>query len=288
VKKFDIRVFFKDYIYVTIGSLILAITMNTVLLPNHLVAGGASGISVVLNHAFGWDAALTLYAINIPLLLLCFLLLGKTTGIKTIYGSLIFPFFVGLSAGLPTVTHNVTLAAVFGGVFAGIGIGLEFRGSASTGGTAIIAQVVNKYFHVPLGASVWVVDGLVILSAFIAFDIDVVLFSLICLFVIGRVIDLVQAGPVRSRNVFIISKEYLVMKDLLTKSLDKGVTMMPIESGYHGKEGMMLMTVVHEKDFSQVKEALQEIDEEAFIISMPANEVLGRGFDLKRVMESID
>ena len=288
MKKFDIRVFFKDYIYVTIGSLILAVTMNTVLLPNHLVAGGASGISVVLNHAFGWDAALTLYAINIPLLVLCFLLLGKTTGIKTIYGSLIFPFFVGVSAGLPTVTHNVTLAAVFGGVFAGIGIGLEFRGSASTGGTAIIAQVVNKYFHVPLGASVWVVDGLVILSAFIAFDIDVVLFSLICLFVIGRVIDLVQAGPVRSRNVFIISKDYLVMKDQLTNALDKGVTMMPIESGYHGKEGMMLMTVVHEKDFSHVKEALQEIDSEAFIISMPANEVLGRGFDLKRVMESIE
>ena len=118
----------KDTAYVTVGAFILAISINAVLLPNKLVAGGANGISIVINYVFGISPAIVLYAINIPLLVLCFLLLGKEVGVKTIYGSLIYPFFVGITSGMPVLTHNIFLAALFGGIITGAGLGLVFRG----------------------------------------------------------------------------------------------------------------------------------------------------------------
>ena len=266
----------KDTAYVTVGAFILAISINAVLLPNKLVAGGANGISIVINYVFGISPAIVLYAINIPLLVLCFLLLGKEVGVKTIYGSLIYPFFVGITSGMPVLTHNIFLAALFGGIITGAGLGLVFRGNASTGGTAIISQIVNKYFKV----------SLVILSAMYAFNADIVLFSLICLFTIGRVVDMIQVGLVRSKNVMIISPKYVAIQERLLRELDKGVTLVPIEGGYRSAKGMLLMTVIREKDFPRLKEAILEIDEEAFLISMSASEVYGKGFSLKKVADS--
>lgn len=275
----------QDTLYVTIGSLILAISINSILLPNKIVAGGANGISVVINYLFGLNPAIVLYAINLPLLVLCFLLLGKEVGIKTIYGSLIYPFFVGITTNLPVLTHNIFLATIFGGILTGIGLGLEFRGNASTGGTAIISQIVNKYFKISLGVSILFVDGLVILSALYVFDTNTVLFSLICLYIIGRVVDMVQVGFVRSKNVMIISPKYAEIKEKILVDMDKGLTMIPIEGGYQKNPSMLMMTVISEKDFAKIKENVMAIDEEAFIVSMNASEVLGRGFSLKKIAE---
>lgn len=276
---------FIDALYVTLGSFVLAISINCILLPNKLVAGGASGISVVVNYLFGINPAIVLYAINLPLLVLCFFLLGKAVGIKTIYGGLVYPFFVGITTNFPTLTHNLFLATIFGGILTGIGLGLEFRGNASTGGTAIISQIVNKYFNISLGVSILFVDGVVILSALYVFNTDTVLFSLICLYLIGRVVDLVQVGFARSKNVMIISSKYVEIKEKILVELDKGLTMIPIEGGYHKEQSMLLMSVISEKDFSTLKESILEIDNHAFIVSMNASEVFGRGFSLKKLAE---
>jgi uncharacterized membrane-anchored protein YitT (DUF2179 family) len=275
----------QDTLYVTVGSFVLAVSINSILLPNKIVAGGANGISVVINYLFGWNPALILYAINLPLLLLCFALLGKEVGIKTIYGSLVYPFFVGITTNFPVLTHNIFLATLFGGILTGLGLGLEFRGNASTGGTAIISQIVNKYFKISLGISILFVDGLVILSALYVFNTDTVLFSLICLYIIGRVVDLVQVGFVRSKNVLIISPKYEQIREKILIDFDKGLTLIPIEGAYRKNQSMLMMTVISEKDFGRIKESILAIDEEAFIVSMNASEVFGRGFSLKKIAE---
>ena len=275
----------KETLYVTLGAFILAISVNLIFLPNQIVAGGASGLSIVLNELFGWNVALTLYAINIPLLILCFLLLGKDVGLKTIYGSLINPFFIAITGSLPPLTNNIFLATLYGGVLTGIGLGLVFRGNASTGGSAIISQIVNKYFKISLGVSVFVVDGFVIATALFVFTKDTVLFSLISLFIIGRVIDRVQVGVLRSKNLFIISDKYEAIHQIFIKELDKGVTLLPIEGGYTQKQGKIIMTVIPEKEFMAIKEAILAIDETAFFVSLDASEVNGRGFSVKRMME---
>ena len=275
----------KETLYVTLGAFILAISVNLIFLPNQIVAGGASGLSIVLNELFGWNVALTLYAINIPLLILCFLLLGKDVGFKTIYGSLINPFFIAITGSLPPLTNNIFLATLYGGVLTGIGLGLVFRGNASTGGSAIISQIVNKYFKISLGVSVFVVDGFVIATALLVFTKDTVLFSLISLFIIGRVIDRVQVGVLRSKNLFIISDKYEAIHQIFIKELDKGVTLLPIEGGYTQKQGKIIMTVIPEKEFMAIKEAILAIDETAFFVALDASEVNGRGFSVKRMME---
>ena len=275
----------KETLYVTLGAFILAISVNLIFLPNQIVAGGASGLSIVLNELFGWNVALTLYAINIPLLILCFLLLGKDVGFKTIYGSLINPFFIAITGSLPPLTNNIFLATLYGGVLTGIGLGLVFRGNASTGGSAIISQIVNKYFKISLVVSVFVVDGFVIATALLVFTKDTVLFSLISLFIIGRVIDRVQVGVLRSKNLFIISDKYEAIHQMFIKELDKGVTLLPIEGGYTQKQGKIIMTVIPEKEFMAIKEAILAIDETAFFVALDASEVNGRGFSVKRMME---
>jgi len=285
MNKFITKQRLQDTGYVIVGALLLAISINCFLLPNKIVAGGANGISVVLNHLFGWNLAVVLYAINIPLLILCFLLLGKETGVKTVFGSLIYPFFVGITAHIPVLTHNILLATLFGGVITGIGLGCVFRGNASTGGTAIISQIVHKYFHVSLGVAILFVDGLVILSALFAFDTDIVMFSIISLFLIGRVVDMVQVGLNRSKNVLIISQQYELIHRELTTTLDKGVTLIPIEGGYSQAPGKLLMTIISEKDFPAVKEAILAIDETAFCVVLNASEVHGRGFSLKKIAD---
>ena len=285
MKKQELVQRLKETLYVTLGAFILAISVNLIFLPNQIVAGGASGLSIVLNELFGWNVALTLYAINIPLLILCFLLLGKDVGLKTIYGSLINPFFIAITGSLPPLTNNIFLATLYGGVLTGIGLGLVFRGNASTGGSAIISQIVNKYFKISLGVSVFVVDGFVIATALFVFTKDTVLFSLISLFIIGRVIDRVQVGVLRSKNLFIISDKYEAIHQIFIKELDKGVTLLPIEGGYTQKQGNIIMTVIPEKEFMAIKEAILAIDETAFFVALDASEVNGRGFSVKRMME---
>ncbi|MFC4709252.1 YitT family protein [Enterococcus eurekensis] len=275
----------QDTIYVTIGAFILALAVNIVYLPNQIVAGGASGLSIVLNDLFGWDVAMTLYAINVPLLALCFLLLGKEVGLKTIYGSLVNPFFIWMTASVPPLTNNIFLAALYGGILTGVGLGLVFRGNASTGGSAIVTQIVHKFTNMSLGVAVFVVDGIIIATALFAFPKDSVLFSVISLFIIGRVVDRIQVGMSRSKNLFIISKKYEDIHQLFIKELDKGVTLVPIEGGYTNEPGKLIMAVIPESDFVQVKEAILAIDEAAFFVSLEASEVNGRGFSLKRIME---
>lgn len=275
----------QDTMYVTLGAFVLALAVNIVYLPNQIVAGGASGLSIILNALFGWDVAMTLYAINVPLLVLCFLLLGKEVGLKTIYGSLVNPFFIWLTASVPPLTNNIFLAALYGGILTGLGLGLVFRGNASTGGSAIVTQIVSKYFNMSLGVAVFIVDGIIIAGALFAFPKDTVLFSVISLFIIGRVVDRIQVGMSRSKNLFIISKKYEAIHTLFIKELDKGVTLIPIEGGFSKDAGNLLMTVIPERDFVQVKEAILAIDEAAFFVSLDASEVNGRGFSLKRIME---
>lgn len=279
---------FREIFLVTIGAFILALSINSILLPNLLVAGGANGLAVVLHALFNWNIAIVLYMINIPLLVLCFIFLGKQTGLKTIYGSMSYPFFVWLTSGVAPLTDNLFLATIYGGVVTGVGLGFVFRAEASTGGTAIVSQIVHKYAKIPIGAAMSIVDGLVILTALIVFDIEIVLYSLICLFSIGRVVDAVQTGLGRYKNMLIISEKAPLLQQVLLEQLDKGVTRIPIEGGFDKTPKTLLMTTIKERDYSMIREHLLAIDSEAFIVSMNASEVHGKGFSIKRIMEQID
>jgi len=271
-----------DYVYIIFGSFLTAVSFQVFLLPNNIVSGGVSGLSIAANAMFGWDPALFQYALNIPLLVLCFVALGKEAGYKTILGSLLLPFFLSFIGHWDPVTSEPLLAALFGGGSTGLGIGIVYRAKSSTGGTSIIVQVLYQYLHLPLGFSTILVDGLVILIALLVFDVETVMFSLIALYIVSRTIDLVQLGFNRNKNVFIISDNPGDIRDEILHTMERGVTNLGIRGGYGNTDKDMLMAVIQEREFTLLKEAVLKADADAFVVAMPASEVLGRGFSMHK------
>ncbi|WP_368644924.1 YitT family protein [Alkalibacterium putridalgicola] len=271
-----------DYVYIIFGSFLAAVSFQVFLLPNNIVSGGVSGLSIAANATFGWDPAMFQYALNIPLLILCFLLLGKEAGYKTILGSLLIPFFLMFIGDWDPVTREPLLAALFGGGITGLGLGIVFRAKSSTGGTSIIVQILYQYLHLQLGLSTIMVDGVVILIALLVFDVETVMFSLIALYIVSRTIDMVQLGFNRNKNVFIISDNPEDIRQEILHTMERGVTNLGIRGGYGNTDKDMLMAVIQEREFTLLKEAVIKADPDAFVVAMPASEVLGRGFSMHK------
>lgn len=271
-----------DYVYIILGSCILAIAFQIFLLPNDIVAGGVSGLSIVTFEVFGWQPAYFQYAINIPLLLSCFLLLGKEAGYKTILGSLLLPFFLQVFAHLEPITTDPLLATLFGGGFTGLGLGLVFRAKSSTGGTSVLIQIFYELLRIPLGLGTFIVDGAVIFTALVVFNVETVMYSMISLFIMSRVIDFVQMGFRRNKNIMIVSDHSEEIRKEIFRTLDRGVTILNSRGGYKGVDTDMLMTVIQEREFPALKEIISEVDSDAFVVAMSASEVLGRGFSLHK------
>ncbi|MGT2812686.1 YitT family protein [Streptococcus minor] len=272
----------KDLGLVSLGSFISAVGFNTMFLENRIASGGVGGLAISLNALFGWEPGTFVLLANIPLMVLCFFLLGKEIFLKTVYGSWIFPIFISLTSSLPTFTNTPLLAALFGGIILGFGLGLVFLGNSSTGGTGIVVQILNKYTPLPLGLLIILVDGIIVGIGFIAFDADTVLYSIIALLSITYVVNMMMTGADSSRNLMVISQQHELIKEYITKVADRGVTELPILGGYTGKEKRMLMTAVSRPEYQSLENEILKIDETAFIVVMPASQVRGRGFSLHK------
>ncbi len=270
-----------EYLYILVGSAFVALAFNVFLLPNRVASGGVSGISTITDAVFGWEPAYVQWAFNIPLFIAGVILLGKQFGIKTLVGTIFLPFVVFLTNDLEPWTTDPFLASLFGGIGVGLGLGIVFRGKASTGGTDLAAQIINKYTGLSLGTCVAIIDGLIVLLAAIVFDIELGLYALISLYVTSKTIDLVQVGMGRSKMAMIITTmQEDVQKGILEK-IDRGVTKLSAFGGYTDHERPVLMCVVDQTEFTKLKQLVKGIDPDAFVVVMDAAEVLGEGF--KRV-----
>ncbi|MEK5206290.1 Uncharacterized membrane-anchored protein YitT, contains DUF161 and DUF2179 domains [Psychrobacillus psychrotolerans] len=268
----------KDYVYVIIGAAIIAIAFNVFLLPNQVASGGVSGISTILKGVFGWAPGLVQYAFNIPLFIAGLIFLGAKFGIKSFVGTLVLPAVVLLTAAWEPWTMNPLLGALFGGISVGLGLGIVFRGGASTGGTDLAAQIITKYTGFSLGTSVLLIDGLIVLSAAFVFDIERALYALIALFVTTKTIDLVQLGFSQSKMIYIITNKQDEIRDAIYTEIDRGVTKLPAYGGYTNVERPILMVVAYQTEFTKLKHIIKTIDPAAFVIVSDAYEVLGEGF----------
>lgn len=267
-----------SYIYVLVGAGIVAVSFNVLLLPNEIASGGVSGISTILHGLFGWEPAYVQWSLNIPLFIAGVIFLGYQYGIKTLIGTLFVPFVVFLTKDLEPWTLNPMLAALFGGIGIGFGIGIVFRGNASTGGTDLAAQIISKYTGISLGKSVALIDGLIVISASIVFDIEKGLFALIGLYLTSKTIDLVQIGWSRSKMVLIITNEEEKVKRAILEQIDRGLTKLKAYGGYTDQERNTIMVVVDQSEFTGLKQVVRNIDPNAFVIVVDASEVLGQGF----------
>ena len=268
-----------EYVYAFVGSGIVAIGFNQFLLPNQIAAGGVSGISTILDSVLGWEPAFVQWAFNIPLFVLGVILLGgRQYGVKTLIGTLFLPFVVYLTRNPDPWTQEPLLGALFGGVCVGLGLGIVFRGRGSTGGTDLVAQIINKYTGFSLGACVALIDGLIVLAATVAFDIEAGLYALIGLYVTSKTIDLVQVGFGSSKMALVITSRQEEVREAILTKIDRGMTKLSAYGGYTDEERPVLMCVVEQQEFTKLKQTVRSIDPDAFIIVTDASEVLGEGF----------
>ncbi|MBG9757358.1 YitT family protein [Lysinibacillus sphaericus] len=276
--KHDVRENIVDYVYVIVGAAVIAIGFNVFLLPNQVASGGVSGISTILHGLFGWNPGIVQYAFNIPLFIAGVLLLGKKFGIKSFIGTITLPFIVLLTNSWEPWTDNPLLGALFGGIVVGLGIGLVFKGNASTGGTDLLAQIITKYTGLTLGTSVLLIDGIIAISAAVVFDLEKGLYALIGLYVTTKTIDIIQLGFSQSKMVYIITLKQDEVREAIYAEINRGVTKLQAFGGYKGEARPVLMVVVYQTEFTKLKQLIKSVDPSAFVIVSDAYEVLGEGF----------
>ena len=269
----------KRLISFILGSLILAISYNLFLAPNKLVAGGVSGIAIILNSLFKIDHFIVILSLNISLLILSYFLLGKEKTRASILGSLVFPFFVKLTSDIGQIididTSQLLISAVFGGVLYGLGIGMIFKAGYTSGGTDILNQILNKYFKLSIGKSMLYTDGTITLSSSLVFGTNKMMYAIIVLYIVSIMSDRVILGISDSKAFYIVTDEEKAIKDYILKYLNHGVTVFNAKGGYAKEKQNVLMCVLPTKDYYRLKTGILEIDPEAFFVVTDAYEVFG-------------
>ncbi|ADL51025.1 YitT family protein [Clostridium cellulovorans] len=266
-----------------IGVIIVSISIKFFLAPNKIAAGGISGIAIILNNFFSnIPVGAFMLVMDMGLFLIAFIILGKNFGGISLFASIslagftwvldyIFPYNVAL-------TNDLLLATIFGTIISGIGMGIVFNQNASTGGTDIIAKIINKYLHIDMGKSLLMVDLIVTIVAGITLGFDQGLVAVLGVILNGSIIDKTIEGLNISKQIIIVSKEKIKIKEFILKDLDRGCTIISAKGGYTGKETELIYTVLGRKELIKLKEYVREIDRYAFINVSDSHEVLGEGF----------
>jgi len=268
----------REYIGVLLGTAVVAASFNMFLIPNRIAAGGISGLGIILFFLLQIPVGLTILFLNLPLFFVAARLFGFRFIVRGLFGAVALSLMVELFAPLPTVTNDLLLASIYGGITMGIGIALVFRARGSTGGTVLAAQVLNKLFGFTMGQSLLGVDFLVVAFAGIVFNLELAMYALISLFVTSRVIDLVQEGISNSKAALVISDKSELIVEKVLRDLDRGATIFTGKGAFTGMPKEMVLTVVTQSEVPRLKAIVHETDDKAFVIVGTAHEVLGEGF----------
>ena len=282
-KKISESIYSKDrlkrYSSLLIGLLLIAVAFNLFLLPNNIVFGGVSGLSIITKRYFGINPSFFIFISSFLLLLLSFVVLGKEKTRGSILGSMLFPVFTKLTENiifyLNFETTDLFLCALFGGVLYGIGAGLVFKAGFTTGGTDIINQIISKYCKVSMGTALLMSDGLIVLCGGFVFGIVKLMYAFIVLYAISLFTDKVMLGISDSKAFYIIAENYDEIKKYILNELGHGVTIFDGKGGFTKEKQRILFCVIPTKDYFKLKEGIHEIDSTAFFVAMDAYEVLG-------------
>ncbi|WP_138496157.1 YitT family protein [Paenibacillus pinistramenti] len=267
-----------DTLMIMIGSFITSLAFNLFLLPAHIASGGVSGISVILNYSLGVNPAYIQWALNIPLFIAGWLLLGREYSIRSLLGTILLPMFVLLTQHWEAPTTDPLLASLYGGIGVGFGLGIVFRGRGSTGGLSTLAQIVQKYSGLNLATCVMLMDGTVITIAGFVLSWEKALYALIGLYITGKIIDAVELGFSYTKVAYIIADKTDELTEAILNHMDRGLTKLDGHGGYTGDERTVLMVVVNQSEVTRLKTVVQVIDPNAFVIISNAHGVLGKGF----------
>lgn len=271
----------KEVVMIMVGTSIYAFGLVYLNIANHLAEGGVSGITLILRALFGIDPAYSTLLINIPLILIGGKILGKRSLAYTVLGTVSLSAFLWIWQRVPlqiNLQHDLLIVSLLAGLIAGTGSGLVYRMGGTTGGSDIIARILEKNYGISMGRSLLVLDVIVLLASLTYIDLKRMMYTLIVSYVFSRVIDSILDGGYSAKEILVVSNKNEEIAPLLMTGLERGVTFLSGEGGFSGHSKKIIYMVVSSSELNEVKRIVHEIDEKAFLSIINVHEVEGEGF----------
>lgn len=272
---------FFSFLGIVFGSFLFAFALNYFIIANGLAEGGFTGIALIVHYLTGWPAGIILAVLNIPLLILGGAKWGLAFIFKTIFSVLLVSLSVDVlqnySSGL--VTNDLLLAALYGGVVSGVGIGIVLRSGGTTGGLDIVARFLHEKYNFNMGVVYFSFDLAVITIVAIFFGLEKALYTLVALFIFSQVVDRIIEGLNEARAVIIVSQASVAITQAIINEMERGATLLKGQGAYTGREKEVVYVVVGKRQILQLKNLVQKLDPYAFVTVNHVYEVLGEGFD---------
>ena len=270
--------FIKEYIIVALACVVMAFNINYFFVGNKLAEGGVSGLSLIIHYLSNIDVSYLYFALNIPLIILAYIFLGKNFLLKTFFATFVLSVFLKVFASFSEPLDDILLAAIFGGAINGIAIGIVFYAGGSTGGMDIVAKIVNKYTGIPISRILLATDFIVLSMVAVIFGKVIFMYTLISLIISSKMIDIIQVGIYSAKGVTIITTKEDEIRKRIMEDTKRGITLINAKGGYTQKEIGMLYCVVGQYQLIRVKTIVKEVDPSAFMIVADVHEVIGNGF----------
>lgn len=273
----------KRYVMLFIGAIITAVGLEIFLVPNNIIDGGIVGISIMASFLTGMPLSIFLVVLNIPFIYLGYKQIGKTFAISTLFSIASLSYWTHVFHPIPGLTNDLFLAAVFGGIIVGLGVGIIIRFGGSLDGTEIVAIIFDRWTSFSVGEIVMFFNLFILSSAGLVFTLDKAMYSLVAYFIIFKVMDIVIEGLDESKAAMIVSDKPDEIADALLARLGRGVTILHGEGGYTKERKNVLYAVITRLEMAKLKSIVDEIDENAFLTINDVHEVMGGKFKKKAI-----
>lgn len=276
--KTSIRAEMKNVLLILVGLIFCALGFNLFLIPNNIAAGGFTGIAQLINSVTGFPVGTIALILNVPLFLVSMKSLGLRFGVRSLAATIGFSLLLD-NLHVPVITNDLWLSTVYGGLVSGLGFGLILRGSATTGGTDMLASLIHRLIpSIRVSVGMFIIDGLVILASAFVYDTAAAMYALICILISNVVIDFVLEGPNSSHSFFIISDRSDEIASRIMQELDRGVTGLEGMGMYSHQHKRVLLCVVSRMETVTLRRIVFSVDPRAFVISAKAHDTYGEGF----------
>lgn len=273
----------KRAFFIILGAFMMAIGLEMFLVPNHVIDGGITGVSIMLSYKTGISLGFFIFALNLPFFFLGYKHMGKTFSISTLFGITSLSIFIFLLHDAPKVTDDVLLASIFGGIVLGVGVGLVIRFGGSLDGTEILAILFNKRLPFSVGEVIMFINIFILGAAGFIFSWDRAMYSLLAYFVAFKTIDIVILGLDESKSAWIISENYKAIGEAILARLGRGVTYLSGEGAYTGENKKVIFCVITRLEEAKLKSIIEEVDPDAFLAVGSIAEVRGGRFKKKAI-----
>lgn len=277
VVKFKEELSLKDISGIMVGSLILVIAIQGVLIPANLLTGGITGLAILFKFLTGIDVWVWFTALNIPIFIAGYRFVSRRFVIYSLLATITQAVLLG-TLKINLGVDDQFLAAIFGGALSGLGIGIIFRYRGSSGGLDIIAVIARRFWGYNIGQTFFFSNLLVLAASLVAFNLEMALFSAVAIFLSSSVVDMVEAGPRVARTVLIISDHSQDIAQAIIHTMHRGCTYLPGEGAYSGDRKKIIMVTVGKTQLPRLKEIVFKLDPQAFITINETIEAYGKGF----------